>query len=42
MVSLDVEHPEIKEFIKIKLDENKINNANLSVEINDKFMHAVN
>ena len=41
MVSLDVNHPEIEDFIKIKLDENKINNANLSVEIDDKFMHAV-
>lgn len=41
MMSLDVNHPEIKDFIKIKLDDNKINNANLSVEIDDKFMQAV-
>ena len=41
MMSLDVEHPQIKDFITIKSDHNKINNANLSVEINDRFMIAV-
>ena len=41
MMSLDVEHPQIKDFITIKSDLNKINNANLSVEINDRFMNAV-
>lgn len=41
MMSLDVEHPQIKDFITIKSDHNKINNANLSVEINDRFMVAV-
>lgn len=41
MMSLDVEHPQILDFIKIKSDHNKINNANLSVEINNRFMQAV-
>lgn len=41
MISLDVEHPQIEDFISIKSDLNKINNANLSVEINDRFMEAV-
>lgn len=41
MISLDVNHPQIKDFINIKSDHNKINNANLSVEIDDKFMEAV-
>ena len=41
MMSLDVEHPQIKDFITVKSDQNRINNANLSVEINDRFMKAV-
>lgn len=41
MMSLDVNHPQIKDFITIKSNHNKINNANLSVEIDDKFMEAV-
>lgn len=41
MMSIDVEHPQAKDFITIKSDLNKINNANLSVEIGDRFMQAV-
>lgn len=41
LMSLDVNHPEIETFIKIKEDPNAINKANLSVEINDKFMILV-
>lgn len=41
MCSLSVNHPQIKDFITIKSDLNRINNANLSVEIDDKFMQAV-
>lgn len=41
MMSLSAEHPQIEEFIKIKEDLNKINNANLSIEIPDRFMEAV-
>lgn len=41
MLSLDVWHKEAKEFIHIKSDLNKINNANLSLEIDDEFMQAV-
>lgn len=41
MCSLSVNHPQIYDFISIKDDLNKINNANLSVEIDDKFMKAV-
>lgn len=41
MMSLDVWHKEIEDFIKIKNDLNKINKANLSVEIDDAFMDAV-
>lgn len=41
MMSLDVWHPEIETFISIKSDKNEINKANLSVEIDDEFMKAV-
>ncbi len=41
MMSLDVWHPEIISFITIKSDKDKINFANLSVEIDDKFMEYV-
>lgn len=41
MMSLDVWHKEISDFITIKEDLNKINKANLSVEIDDEFMQAV-
>ena len=41
MMSLDVWHKEIEDFVKIKEDLNKINKANLSVEVDDAFMEAV-
>lgn len=41
MMSLDINHPEAETFMTIKSDHNKINNANLSMEINDDFMQKV-
>lgn len=41
MMSIDVWHPESETFIKIKEDLNKINKANLSVEIDNDFMEHV-
>ena len=41
MVSLDVRHPDIEEFIDCKTDLNRVNYANISVRVNDNFMHAV-
>lgn len=41
MLSLDVSHPDIEEFIKIKSDLTKIQKANISVKITDEFMEAV-
>lgn len=41
MISMDVNHPDIEDFIDIKTDLNKITKANISVRINDKFMKAV-
>ena len=41
LVSLDIWHKEAEDFIKIKSDLNKINKANLSLEIDDNFMRYV-
>lgn len=41
MMSLDINHPEIETFITIKSDHNRITKANLSVEIDDAFMHKL-
>lgn len=41
MMSIDVWHPEASKFITIKSDLNKINKANLSLEIDDEFMRCV-
>lgn len=41
LMSIDAWHPEAETFIKIKEDFNKINKANLSVEIDDDFMEHV-
>jgi len=41
MLSMDINHPDVSEFIKVKSDLNKIKKANISVRVNDKFMEAV-
>lgn len=41
MASCDVWHKDIIDFITVKSDNNKINNCNLSVEIDDDFMKYV-
>lgn len=41
MISMDVNHPDIEEFIDIKTDLDKVTKANISVRINDNFMKAV-
>lgn len=38
MMSLSSNHPDILEFVDVKRDLNKINNANLSVRVDDDFM----
>lgn len=41
MISMDVNHPDIEEFIDCKTDLNRVNYANISVRISDEFMSAV-
>src|SRR5690606_41834838 len=41
MLNLDCNHPDIEEFIDVKNDLNKVNYANISVNVTDEFMNAV-
>ncbi len=41
MLNMDCNHPDIEDFIDVKNDLSKVNFANISVNIDDKFMNAV-
>lgn len=41
MLSLDVNHPDIEEFITVKGDLDKIVSANISIRLDSEFMHKV-
>lgn len=41
MISMDISHPDIEEFIDVKTDLEKVTKANISVKITDDFMEAV-
>lgn len=41
MISLDINHPDVQEFVNIKTDLNKVTSANISVRVNNQFMSAV-
>ncbi|MDU1911683.1 adenosylcobalamin-dependent ribonucleoside-diphosphate reductase [Fusobacterium sp.] len=41
MISIDINHPDVSEFISIKSDLNKIQKANISVRVDANFMKAV-
>lgn len=41
MLSIDVRHPDVMDFIKVKRDLSQVTGANISVRINNKFMEAV-
>jgi len=41
MLTLDVHHPQIIDFTKMKLDPTKVTGANVSVRLSDKFLNAV-
>lgn len=41
LFSISINHPDVEEFITVKKDRTKIQNANISVQITDKFYEAV-
>ena len=41
MISIDVKHPDVKDFVNIKTDLNKVTSANISVRVSKDFMDAV-
>src|SRR5690606_4479046 len=41
MLSISVKHPDAGDFINAKADTKKVTGANVSVRIDDAFMHAV-
>ena len=41
MLSIDIRHPDVEEFVDIKRNTDQITHANISVRVNDEFMKAV-
>ena len=41
MLSIDINHPDVMDFIKIKRDKTSVTGANISIKINNDFMKAV-
>ena len=41
MLNMDVHHPDIEDFIDVKNDLTKVTSANISVNVDNKFMEAV-
>lgn len=41
MLSIDINHPDVMDFIKIKRDKTSVTGANISIKINNEFMKAV-
>jgi len=41
MITIDVKHPDVFEFIRIKRDLKKVTGANISIQLTDEFMNAV-
>ncbi|MCF8277045.1 MAG: adenosylcobalamin-dependent ribonucleoside-diphosphate reductase [Flavobacteriales bacterium] len=41
MITMDIAHPDVEDFITIKQDLSKVTGANISVRISDEFMKAV-
>jgi ribonucleoside-diphosphate reductase alpha chain len=41
MLSIDINHPDVLDFIKVKRDLSRVTGANISIKLNDSFMKAV-
>ena len=41
MLSMDIAHPDVEDFITIKQDLQKVTGANISIRLSDEFMNAV-
>src|SRR5690606_37296957 len=41
MLTMDIAHPDVEDFITIKQDLQKVTGANVSIRLSDEFMHAV-
>ncbi len=41
MLTMDIAHPDVEEFIKVKQDLTKVTGANVSLRLSDEFMMAV-
>lgn len=41
MISIDINHPDVQEFVNIKTDLNKVTSANISIRVSKEFMEAV-
>ncbi|MFY9308465.1 MAG: adenosylcobalamin-dependent ribonucleoside-diphosphate reductase [Bacteroidia bacterium] len=41
MITMDVAHPDIEQFVTLKQDLSKVTGANVSVRLSDEFMNAV-
>ena len=41
MITMDVRHPDIKQFVMMKRDLTKVTGANVSIKLSDDFMNAV-
>ena len=41
MLSIDINHPDVMDFIKIKRDGTSVTGANISIKINNEFMKAI-
>jgi ribonucleoside-diphosphate reductase alpha chain len=42
MITLDVHHPEVLDFTKVKNDLTRVTGANISLRLSDEFLNAVN
>lgn len=41
MITIDIAHPDVEQFITVKQDLSKVTGANISIRLSDEFMNAV-